>query len=484
MLMDMYVRVSRVGDRRGEAYRSPKQQEQAMRAWAEREGVEVGKLMVEENVGGGRRAQDRGLEELIQRAERGVTDGVIVYRINRFGRRMRDTVAAVGRLQDAGKRLVSVDDGYDTDQPAGQILLGVFAGIAEQQLEERTANWAVSVEEAVEEGKHIACRAPIGYRRKDEVESRYDEKGKLIRDARLVLDPLKARIVREAFEMRRRGESQGQIVKMMEGELDRRVSKQTVTGILRNPAYLGQARGPGGVVKHDAHEAVVDPELFRGAQAVKGKYYPRNGSMAAQTVLAGIVHCAECGHRLQVTGRTLPDRSRTAMYVCRWPECERPANIDAARLDRYVMEIVQADVSGPMAGLTAEEEQKLEARATLKAAEEELQRFGDPALSTELGEDIWRRGLSLASRRVNEARQRVWDLGGFDDLQEDAPIIELDGRKVLYQPWGEDREADRRTLKRAIGTLTLAKADRRMGWQPLDERVTLKWADGSLPQVA
>jgi DNA invertase Pin-like site-specific DNA recombinase len=207
--MDIYIRVSRIGDRKGDAYRSPKQQEQACRAWAEQNSIDIDIVVVEENVSGGKRAQDCKLEELLRRAEAGVSDGIIVYRINRFGCRMRDTVAAVGRLRDVGKRLVSVDHGYDTDQPSGQILLGVYAGIAEQQLDERTTNWDTSVAEAVAEGKHIACRAPIGYRRKDEVDPQYDAKDKVEKDARLVEDPLTARVVRCAFEMRRHGDSLG-----------------------------------------------------------------------------------------------------------------------------------------------------------------------------------------------------------------------------------------------------------------------------------
>lgn len=61
MVMEMYIRVSRVGDRGGEAYRSPAQQEKAMRAWASHNGVEVGKVVREENVSGGKRAKDRQL---------------------------------------------------------------------------------------------------------------------------------------------------------------------------------------------------------------------------------------------------------------------------------------------------------------------------------------------------------------------------------------------------------------------------------------
>ncbi len=87
--------------------------------------------------------------------------------------------------------------------------------------------------------------------------------------------------------------------------------------------------------------------------------------------------------------------------------------------------------------------------------------------------DIWRRGLALASKRINDARQLMWDLQDYD-LPDDAEIVELDGRKILYQPWGEDREADHHTLRRCIGTLTVARSDpKRRRWQPLDERVSL-----------
>src|SRR5438034_1009807 len=126
--MDIYARVSRVGARKddGEAYRSPTIQIAKCREWAAREGMRVGRVVTEENVSGGKRSKDRQLHELIERAEAGVSDGVIVYRMNRFGRNMADTVEAVQRLKDVGARLVSVTEGYDTSQPNGQVLLGVY----------------------------------------------------------------------------------------------------------------------------------------------------------------------------------------------------------------------------------------------------------------------------------------------------------------------------------------------------------------------
>jgi hypothetical protein len=54
-------------------------------------------------------------------------------------------------------------------------------------------------------------------------------------------------------------------------------------------------------------------------------------------------------------------------------------------------------------------------------------------------------------------------------------VVELNGRKMLYEVFGDDIEADRRTLRRAIDTLTLAKCDKRRGWQPIEERVEVRW---------
>jgi site-specific DNA recombinase len=76
--------------------------------------------VVDENVSGGRAVADRDLEKLIERAEAGLSDGVIVYRTNRFGRDHVENLVAVKRLKEAGARLVGTNDGVDSDQPQGK----------------------------------------------------------------------------------------------------------------------------------------------------------------------------------------------------------------------------------------------------------------------------------------------------------------------------------------------------------------------------
>jgi hypothetical protein len=50
--LDAYIRVSQKGDREGESYRSPKQQIDAMTAWASMNDVTLGETVTDENVSG------------------------------------------------------------------------------------------------------------------------------------------------------------------------------------------------------------------------------------------------------------------------------------------------------------------------------------------------------------------------------------------------------------------------------------------------
>jgi hypothetical protein len=59
----------------------------------------------------------------------------------------------------------------------------------------------------------------------------------------------------------------------MSEQLGRRIPKQTVKGILANPVYTGQARGPG-ASNDEGHEAIIDMDLWRVVQKLRGQYHP------------------------------------------------------------------------------------------------------------------------------------------------------------------------------------------------------------------
>jgi DNA invertase Pin-like site-specific DNA recombinase len=480
--MDGYVRVSRRAGRDGDSYHSPAIQLEEIERWARNNGVELGKVETEEDVSGAKAVAERGLERLVERVEAGVSAGIIVYNTSRFARDTIETLVAAKRLKEAGGRLVGASDGVDSDTAAGKTVLALMATMAEQYLDGVKANWKAATSRAVASGVHIASKAPVGYVRADQAEPRHDSGGKLVKDGRLVIDPDAAPVVRRAFEMRAGGDSLQAIADYMADALGRDgIAKSTVGAMLRNRAYLGEARGPGGISKTGAHNPVVDEKTFERAQPARGSANPRNGTLARSVLLGGLVTCASCGHKLRTIGGTDPKtKARIPSYACATNyasgKCEAPAVAKAELVDAHVVELLRDNDELAAAGAVSAQTRYLEAREAAREAEAALDAWvDDPTIATTLGADRFQRGLVARQEAHDRAKCALWDL---DDagVSEDAPVVYVDGKPHVYEVWGQDMEADRRQIRRFVKSVVVAKADpKRRKWQPIEERVEVTW---------
>src|SRR5919204_2626610 len=170
--VDGYVRVSRRAGREGESFISPEVQRQRISAWAQANEVEILRWWEELDQSGARRERPM-FQEALGRCERGETGGIVVARLDRFARSAVDALESIRRLNEAGARLVSVEDNFDGSTPMGRFAIGILSLIAELELERIKENWATAVAEAVKRGVHVSGRVPVGYRR--------DESGRLVR---------------------------------------------------------------------------------------------------------------------------------------------------------------------------------------------------------------------------------------------------------------------------------------------------------------
>src|SRR5436190_8415655 len=186
---DGYIRVSRRAGREGESFISPEVQRKRIQGWADLHGVEIVQWWEEIDQSGAK--LERPLfQEALARCERGETGGIVVARLDRFARSAVDALDSIRRLNEAGARLVSVEDNFDGSTPMGRFAIGILTLIAELELERIKENWSTAVREAVGRGIHISARVPVGYRRE------LDEGGK---PGKLVRDEPAATAVREVF---------------------------------------------------------------------------------------------------------------------------------------------------------------------------------------------------------------------------------------------------------------------------------------------
>src|SRR4051794_3519354 len=94
---DGHVRVSQTRGRSGPSFISPSVQRERLEAWCSLYGARLGKVWEELDESGGR-ADPPMLIAAIERVEAGRSDGIIVARLDRFGRSLRDALEHIDRV--------------------------------------------------------------------------------------------------------------------------------------------------------------------------------------------------------------------------------------------------------------------------------------------------------------------------------------------------------------------------------------------------
>jgi DNA invertase Pin-like site-specific DNA recombinase len=419
MVLDGYIRVSQVAGREGERFISPSVQREQIDSWARAHGAQMGEVFEELDQSGAR--GDRPLlSEAIKRVERGESGGVIVAKLDRFGRTVVDGLRAIQRIENAGGTFVSVQDGFDLGTPTGRLVLQVLFSIGEWELQRVRANWETARERAVSRGVYIG-RDPIGYRKEE--------------DGRLRIDPDEATLIREIFGRRAEGEGYTEIARRLNDKgnktrLGYPFTATTVGQIIQNPVYRGEAHH--GVYRNpDAHEAIVDPALWQQCQ-----HTPHTLKSRYHSLLGGRIRCGSCG-RLMNTDTLEETGSRFHTYTCTVGNiCPGPAYVRGDELDPLVEEFIFRHCHRP----TDDVQAKLRrCESAVRTAEEELASYRDePEILTTLGASSFTEGLSARQRQLEK---NLVSLAKARQAQR-SPI----DVKALVEEWPELSGKERRVV--------------------------------------
>jgi DNA invertase Pin-like site-specific DNA recombinase len=390
VILDAYIRVSQVAGRSGVRFISPAVQREQIVTWAASNGVRLAEVF-EELDESGARADRPQLLEAIERVESKATDGLVVAKLDRFGRSLIDGLAAIARIEKAGGTFVSVADGLDLSTPTGKLVLRIMFSMGEWELDRVRANWQVARARAIERGVHLSWIAPVGYRRR--------------KDGHLIRDPRTAPAIEEAFRRRAGGATTTEIAAYLneEGALDHLERTFTDSGLWRlfaNRTYLGEVRS-GDLVNPDAHEQLVSEVTWQQAQAPKRAPWRRY-----EVLLAGICRCANCG-RTMSPERAWSTRSPSDAYRCSAGKhgrltCRRPAVARADELEPLVEEAVfkAAVTSGKGAGAN----RVRQAEREIEDARADLTSYRDsPRLLRRLGAELFEAGVAKRLERLESA---------------------------------------------------------------------------------
>jgi DNA invertase Pin-like site-specific DNA recombinase len=322
-----YVRVSKLGGRGGDSFLSPQLQREEIERAAGREGLEIVDVLEEIDVSG-RAGKKRPLwDRAIAAVERGDVSAIIVYNISRASRSVQDFLRADERVRAANGRLVSAQENL-SDDPSGVMTRNILLAIAQGESDRARATFAASASSAVERGMHHAGTVPLGYRRNA--------------DRKLEPDPDAAPVVVGVFERRAKGWSWVRLARWL-AEQGHPMSESGVRGLVRNRAYLGEARY-GDTVKKDAHRAIIPRASWQRCQA-PGRKSARSGRLTERYLLQGLATCSSCGRVMYLSGGKRHGKDYEH-YICRRLECGDHAYARAAALDAYVLNFIEEAATG------------------------------------------------------------------------------------------------------------------------------------------
>ena len=440
-------------------------QRQAIRSWAKRNKVTLAGEVWEAGVSGSKDWKQRALGQAIAACEQGEAGGIIVEEQSRLSRENGLQTAEVwDALERAELRLVCAAEGLDTANGDHELNFAIKAALAREQWKQYKRRSEATKKHAVEQlGIHIGP-APFGYTRGLHEPLRRD--------------PKQGKVVRGAFELRATGASLHDVIRFLDRNAPGGPSGRgawalsTLSRILANRVYLGEARGGSGYVNVGAHPAIVAQETFDACQALGGRREP--APIEAKSLLAGVARCAGCGYALRrqkVTGEHLVYRCRGRSAT---GECAAPASVMVHALDGLVEAAVEERLSDQTIERVATGQDVDAIHERLAKARKKREPFEDPDYVGLLGVAAASRALAKVDETIaaveSELAAALTSGDGFFGVV--ATQDALDALQSL------DVTKRREVVQAMLGGVFVSKAPR---GTPVGDRVTLVWRGEPLP---
>ena len=202
------------------------EQEDRLKKLCEFKGYEIYKVYREEGVSAKNTNRPK-FKEMIQDMKDGKINKIIVYKLDRLTRSIKDLETICTLLEEYNCDLESVAEEINTSNANGKFFIRMLTILAQLEIERTSERTKFGLVGAARKG-HVSGSPPLGYTKKD-------------KSKKLIINELEADVVKRIFSMYLEGKSVCAICDEFNKEniLNRKWVTTTVDKILSNKIYIG-----------------------------------------------------------------------------------------------------------------------------------------------------------------------------------------------------------------------------------------------------
>jgi len=367
------------------------------------DGGEVVEIIQDEFISGGT-IERPGMQKIINDIDSGTAkwDCIIVYKLDRLSRSVKDSIHLFEKIYKSGKSLISVSERLDFSSPLTRANIMLFCVMSQCYREIAVENVTEKMSFMAKLGKFVVGRAPIGYMRIKDKEN--NEKKNI-----LIIDPRKADIVRDIFNRYSKGESIMTIIKSYP-EIK---STSTLCRILQNKHYIGRIFYRGADYK-GLHEPIISEDLFNIVQQrlPKKRKASRPNARKYPSFLTDVLFC-HCGRALAPSSGYGKMDKKYHYYKCT-DHIKCKTSISAPLIEKAVMDIL---LNAPV--------KEDEVKYLIQKANEDRKRFLDQN-EPELKQNM------KAIMEVKKKKQNIENMF-IDGMIDQDNKVEMNGKLVEFR---------------------------------------------------
>lgn len=254
MIVAVYIRVSTT--RQAVEGYSLDAQQKTLLGYCKDHHYSVYKVYADEGISGKDITHRPAFKKMIADAQNHLFDTVLVWKLTRFSRSIKDLINTCDILDKYNISLVSYSEAFDTNTPSGRMMRNLLGVIAQWEREIISENVKLANQEKIEQGYPLMTRV-LGY----------DANSK-----ELIINKREQKLVELIFETYIKEQNLSKTAQIInsdgyKGKNGHPFTAQSILTVLTNVMYCGYIKHHGKLYK-GLHKSIINVETFNFVQKI------------------------------------------------------------------------------------------------------------------------------------------------------------------------------------------------------------------------